>query len=86
MAKEIRRGSELSNISETWDQNESKRQQDNTPAREDTAADTPATNDLEQAIKEEAAEYDNVNKEERVLGGDRATLNDDDRSDTATDE
>jgi hypothetical protein len=35
--------------------------------------------DLQQTIKEEAAEYDQANKEERILDGDRATVRDEDR-------
>lgn len=77
MPNNIRRGSELSNISETWDQNESKRPPENTPgATETPGTATPARNDLDEVIKEEAAEYDMTNKEDRVLGGDRATVND----------
>jgi hypothetical protein len=33
-------------------------------------------NDLEETIKEEAAAYDNANKEERLLDGERASVND----------
>jgi hypothetical protein len=71
MAKGIRKGSELSNISETWDQNEQKRQRENAPARENVA-----DSNLEKTIKEEATEYEQ-DKKDRVLGGDRATVNDD---------
>jgi len=85
MAKEMRRGSELSNISETWDQNESKRQSDNPGQDDATAGGAPEGSELEQAIEEEAAEYDFANKEDRTLGGDRASLNDED-SGTATGE
>jgi hypothetical protein len=83
MAKEIHRGSELRNVSETWDENERNRDSSGLPAGSG-AADTPATgdNELEKIIHEEAAEYDQVNKEERILGGERATVNDDEESDT----
>ena len=77
MANQIRKGSELSNISETWDENERKRASGDAAGSESNSPETtPAGNNLEQVIKEEAAEYDNTNKEDRVLGGDRATLND----------
>ena len=33
--------------------------------------------DLQQVISEEAAEYDRDNKEDRLLSGDRASVNDD---------
>jgi hypothetical protein len=86
MAKNIHKGTELNNVRETWDQNERERAQDNASGGEEsTGTAAPARNDLEQIIREEAAEYDNANKEERVLGGDRATLNDEE-SDTAGDE
>jgi hypothetical protein len=41
---------------------------------------TPSTTDenLERVIKEESSEYDNANKEERLLSGDRASVNDED--------
>lgn len=32
-------------------------------------------------VKDEAAEYDNANKEERLLSGERASLNDDQEDD-----
>lgn len=77
MPNNMRRGSELSNISETWDQNESKRPAENAPNSTETPGNAvPAANDLDETIKEEAAEYDMTNKEDRVLGGDRASVND----------
>ena len=78
MENENHRGSEYNNIIETWEKNEKNKpdlRTDNTTVNE-----TPEENTLEQTIKKEATEYDNVNKEERVLGGDRATLNDDEVS------
>jgi hypothetical protein len=70
-------GSELNNVQETWNHNEklradeeTNRINDNTP--EDAA---PAT-ELDKLIKEEANEYDNDNKENRLLGGERASVND----------
>lgn len=37
--------------------------------------------DLDRLVKQEASEYDNINKENRILGGDRATVNDEQGSD-----
>ena len=80
------KGSEYNNIIETWEQNEKKRENANPTGTEgNTTDEAPAGNDLEQVIKQEAREYDNVNKENRVLSGDRATINDDVSGD-ATDE
>ena len=71
------KGSEFNNIIETWEQNEKKKENESSGRIEDTPAnETLAQNDLEQLIKKEAVEYDNVNKEDRVLSGDRATIND----------
>ncbi len=78
MAKNIHKGTELNNISETWDQNERNRAGGDTPSAagaEDNAATGNA--DLDRVIKEEATEYDNTSSEDRLLGGERATLNDD---------
>ena len=74
MAKETGKKPGLSNISETWDENERKRSDSHAAESE-----TPATGseDLNRTIREEAAEYDQANKEDRILGGDRATRNDD---------
>jgi hypothetical protein len=68
------KGSELNNVRETWDRNE--RNSGGKPEG------SPST-DLDQTIKEEAAEYDNSTHESRILGGDRATVSDDDREDQA---
>ncbi len=76
MAKGTHKGSEYSNINETWDQNERKRESGNTPGTDEVASTPTTSKDLEQTIREEAAEYEKVNKEERLLGGDRATVND----------
>jgi hypothetical protein len=73
MAKGMQRRSGLRNVSETWDQNERKRSSGDAPEPDEPTA---VGEDLQQVIQEEAAEYDNANKEERVLGGDRATLSD----------
>lgn len=72
------KGSEYNNIIETWEQNEKKKENEPFGRIEDTSAnEAPVQNDLEQLIKKEAIEYENVNKEDRVLSGDRATINDD---------
>jgi hypothetical protein len=71
----IHRGTELNNVNETWNQNE--RNRGNDDASGATGDATTVSNDLEQIIREEAAEYDRANKEERLLGGERATINDD---------
>ena len=68
MSNTIHKGTEHNNIKETWDQNE----KEGTP----TPASGTISNDLDEIIKEEAAEYDEANKEERTLGGDRASVND----------
>jgi hypothetical protein len=75
MASNIHKGSGLSNVSETWDANEQKRAMSNTPDNDDTAL--TQTTDLDRVIKEEAAAYDNEVKENQLLGGDRASVNDD---------
>lgn len=75
MATDLNKGTGLRNVSETWDENERRRSEGDAPATDLTAA--TGSNDLERIVKEEAAEYDGANKEERTLGGDRATVNDD---------
>lgn len=72
MAKGIHKGTELNNIQETWNENERRRAEG-----EDVGSQTGVGEDLQQVIREEAAEYDNDNKEDRLLSGDRATVNDD---------
>lgn len=72
MSKSIHKGTELNNVKETWDQNEK---------RDINTGGSPALNqNLENIIEKEASEYDNANKEERLLDGDRASVDDDDRS------
>jgi hypothetical protein len=71
------KGTELNNVQETWNVNEKLRASENTGATAGNAADeAPAVTALEKIIKQEASEYDNENKENRLLGGDRATVND----------
>ena len=71
MAKGVHKGTELNNVKETWDQNErlaagtDKSESDNSG--------------LQQVIREEASEYDEADKESRLLGGERATLRDDEK-------
>ena len=79
MANETRRVTGLNNVSETWDQNEQKRaeQAANGMPNDAPAEEVPAASELDQIIREEATAYDNENKEDRLLGGDRATRNDD---------
>jgi len=72
------KGSELNNVRETWDQNERQRATDNSSGAESySPLDLPPVTELDQIIRQEASEYDNENKESRVLGGERATVNDD---------
>lgn len=71
MAKGIHKGTELNNVQETWNENERRRAQG-----EDVGREAGVGEDLKQVIREEASEYDSNNKEDRLLGGDRASLND----------
>lgn len=72
MPKNIHRGTELNNVRETWEQNEKE--------NVGTGKSSTTGENLERIIEEEASEYENANKEERLLEGDRASVNDDDRS------
>jgi hypothetical protein len=74
MAKNIHKGTEFNNINETWNQNERTRPGGGAP---DSDAAMTGKEDLDQTIKEEAAEYDTTDNEEKLLSGDRASLNDD---------
>jgi hypothetical protein len=77
MAKGIHKGTEFNNINETWNQNERNRAEGNAPKQDiNTEQSNTGREDLDQVIKEEASEYDHSNSEERLLGGERATLND----------
>jgi hypothetical protein len=66
------RGSELNNVKETWDQNERNpdRGVQPEPVRY-TSAD-----DLQDTIQREASDYDRASKDNLLLGGDRASVND----------
>ena len=68
----IHKGTELNNVNETWKRNEELRQREDVN-RINTAG-TPDS--LDRTIREEAAEYDRADKEERLLDGDRASVND----------
>lgn len=84
MANGTHKGTELNNVNETWNENEKRLAEGNATGKEINTSDAGAVGDaLDQVIKDEAAEYDNANKEERILGGERATLNDEvDEDDT----
>jgi hypothetical protein len=73
------KGTELNNVKETWEQNERNLQSGGGPGspNENPVNEADPANELEKLVKQEAAEYDNENKENRILGGDRATVNDD---------
>ncbi|HEV7330427.1 MAG TPA: hypothetical protein VGN63_05250 [Flavisolibacter sp.] len=71
----IHKGNELNNVNETWRQNEQNRENEAAPQRLNTGS-SNVDEDLQNDIKEGAAEYDKANKEDRLLGGDRATVND----------
>ncbi len=77
MENSTHKGTELNNVKETGDQNERNLQNSNSGSQGNIFNEEAQASDLEQLIKQEANEYDNTNKEDRVLGGDRATLNDD---------
>lgn len=70
---EKNKGSELNNVRETWDRNE----QENKRNEAADSSNAAANKNLDKVIKEEAAEYDEADKEERLLGGERATVRDD---------
>lgn len=73
----IHKGTELNNVNETWNENEKRREQG-----EDRGAASMVDRDLQKTIQDEAAEYDRANKEDRLLDGERATLNDDNNGGT----
>lgn len=80
MAKATHRVTGLNNVSETWDRNEQKRSEENAAENDMENTELPAASELDRVVRDEAAEYDNDNKEDRLLGGDRATRNDDEIS------
>lgn len=78
MAKSIHKGTGLNNVSETWDQNERTRDSASNAGNENIGgSDVPAASELDRIVRNEATEYDNENKENRLLSGDRASVNDD---------
>ncbi len=78
MENSTHKGTELNNVKETWDQNERNLQNTNPGSGEgNTSNEVIPEGDLDKLVKQEAAEYDNVNKEDRILSGERATVNDD---------
>lgn len=70
MAKNIHKGTELNNVKETWQQNER--------SGAGTSESSSTDKNLKRVIKKEASEYEDANKEERLLSGDRASVNDED--------
>lgn len=68
MSNNIHKGTELNNVKETWRQNE--KEQSN------TSNSSSSGELLDRTIKKEASEYDRADKEERLLRGDRASVND----------
>jgi hypothetical protein len=70
MAKNIHKGTELNNVKETWNENEKK--------QVNTTGPSTGNERLDRVIKEESAEYDSANKEERLLTGDRGSVKDED--------
>lgn len=74
----IHKGNELNNVRETWNRNEERRAKSNAEGTPAPPGNTGGAvgNDLQKTIEEEAAEYDSANKKDRVLGGDRASVND----------
>ena len=71
----IHKGTELNNVKETWQQNERSKEAGSINGNEDAADQSTVSDEVKQAIKEEAAEYDNANKADRIMDGDRATIN-----------
>ena len=76
----IHKGTELNNVNETWRQNERGEGSD-APGAANASPAAGVTDDLQQTIREEAAEYDSADKDERLLSGERATVRDDDGND-----
>jgi hypothetical protein len=76
MSIQNQRGSELNNVRETWDRNE------RISSGKGSGSSAPQ-DDLQQTIKEEAAEYDQTLNERKVLPGERATVSDEEVEDQA---
>ena len=77
MENSTHKGSEMKNVQETWEQNEKLRAEGLDTGSSTNNDNTAPTNEIEQIVKQEASEYDNDRKENKLLGGERATLNDD---------
>jgi hypothetical protein len=75
MENSTHKGTELNNVQETWNENEKRREEEGTNAENTQQEAAPATT-LDKIIQQEAQEYDNENKEDQLLGGDRASVND----------
>ena len=69
MSKSIHKGTELNNVKETWEQNEKQQSK--------ISGAGSGNESLDNKIEEQAKEYENAHKEDRLLGGERATVNDD---------
>lgn len=72
MAQGPHKGTELSNVSRTWEKNEREREQNG------DRGETPAASELDRMVSKEAKEYDNASAEDNVLDGERASLKDTD--------
>lgn len=71
------KGTDLNNVNETWQRNEQLRQNGEASPQENApAGSTGVPDDLTRTIKREAAEYDNADKEDRLLDGNRASVSD----------
>lgn len=77
MAKGIHKGTEFNNIQETWNQNERTGAGTDIPDQPVSTTANTGRSDLDRVIEEEATEYDTTNKEDQLLSGDRASVNDD---------
>jgi hypothetical protein len=77
MENKSHKGTELNNVQETWDQNERNLQNGNPIGSATPTEEMTPKNELDKLIQQEASEYDNTNKEDRLLDGERATVNDD---------
>jgi hypothetical protein len=78
MAKSIHKGTEFNNVKETWNQNERLSSGSDAPGQPISApSGNTGRDDLDRVIEEEAIEYDTTNKEDQLLSGDRASVNDD---------
>ena len=77
MENSIHKGTEFNNIQETWNQNERTGAGSNATDQPISAPNNTVRNDLDRVIEKEAIEYDSTNKEDQLLSGDRASVNDD---------